>query len=106
MADPTQLEFINKQEQAYFAEAVLGEEVRQFLVSSVGKLLHGRAKLRYEECRNEMFELDPYTAEGKRKFLALKQEAWAASHFLEWIAEAILYGNNAEALLMQMREGE
>ena len=88
----------------HFAEAVLGEEFRQFIISDIGKMLHARAKSTYDECRDKMFELDPYTPAGKHEYTLLKAEAWAASHFLEWIAEAILNGNNAEALLMSARE--
>ena len=61
-ADPTHLpnvEFVNEQERQYFAEAVLGEEVRQFLQSDVGRYLHGRAKGEYDRCRDKMFDLDP-----------------------------------------------
>jgi hypothetical protein len=75
MADPTQLEFVNEQEQQYFAEAVLGEETRQFLQSSVGRYLHGCAKQEYDQCRDKMWDLDPYTPEGKREFLQLKRQA-------------------------------
>lgn len=107
MADPTQLEFINETERQYFAEAVVGEEVRQFLQSSVGRLLHGRAKAEYDECRDKMFSLvDPYTPEGKREYLRLKAEAWAASKFMQWCAEAVLQGNEAEVMLNNSRDGE
>ena len=90
MADPTQLEFINKAEELYFAEAVIGEEVRQFLASSVGRFLHGCAKAEYDECRDKMFDTDPYTPEGKREYTKLQRKAWAASHFMEWCVEAML----------------
>jgi hypothetical protein len=107
MADPTQLEgidFVNDQERQYFAEAVIGEEVRQFLVSSVGKFLHGCAKAEYDNCRDEMFDLDPYTPEGKREYMRLKANAWAASHFMEWCVEAVQNGNNAATQLEHYRE--
>lgn len=107
MADPTQLQFINEREREYFAEAVLGEEIRQFLTSSVGQFLHGCAQSEYDRCRDKMFEIDPYTIEGKKEYQKLKADAWAASHFLQWIVEAITRGNQAEVLLNQMRdEGE
>lgn len=107
MADPTQLEFINEAERQFFAEAVLGEEVRQFLTSSVGRLLHGRAKAEYDECRDKMFDLvDPYTPEGKREFMKLKANAWAAQHFLQWCAETVVQGNEAEVMLNNSRDGE
>jgi len=107
MADPTQLqgiEFINEQEQQFFAEAVIGEEIRQFLVSSVGKFLHGCAKAEYDQCRDEMFDLEPYTPDGKREYMRLKAKAWAASHFLQWCVEAIQNGNNAATQLEGYRD--
>ena len=104
MADPTQLEFINEQEQQYFAEAVIGEEVRQFLSSSVGRFLHGCAKAQYDQCRDKMFDLDPYTPEGKREYEDLKKEAWAASHFMQWCVEAMQRGDESEILMK--RDGE
>ena len=104
MADPTQLEFVNEQEQQYFAEAVLGEETRQFLQSSVGRYLHGCAKQEYDQCRDKMWDLDPYTPEGKREFLNLKRQAQAASFFLRWCVEAIQRGDQAATMLETYRE--
>ena len=106
MADPTRLEFINEQEREYFAEAVIGQEIRQFLVSSTGRFLHGRAKSEYDRCRDKMLDLDPYTPEGKKEYLRLKAEAWAAAHFMQWCVDAMLNGDQAEVLLEQTREGE
>ena len=106
MADPTQLEFINEAEQQFFAEAVIGIEVRDFLVSSVGRFLHGCAKAEYDRCRDEMFDLDPYTPEGKREYMKLKADAWAASHFMQWCIESVRRGEEAEAMLKDIREGE
>lgn len=103
-AEPTQLEFINDTERAYFAEAVIGEEVRSFLVSEVGKLLHGRAKLEFQKCQTEMFDFDPYTPEGKKRYQALKADAWAAQRFMQWCVEAMQNGDNAAKMLEVMRE--
>lgn len=106
MADPAQLgiEFVNEQERQYFAEAVIGEEVRQFLTSSVGKFLHGCAQAEYDKCRDEMFDNDPYTPEGKREYMRLKADAWAAAHFMQWCVEAIQNGNNAAVQLETYRQ--
>ena len=103
-ADPTQLRFINEAERQYFAEAVIGEETRQFLVSSVGEFLHGCARAEYDRCRDKMFDIDPYTPEGKRAYMKFKADAWAASHFMQWCAEAIQNGDNAAAMLEQIGE--
>jgi hypothetical protein len=110
MADPTQLfeniEFVNEQEKEYLAEAILGEEVRQFLTSSIGRFMWGCAKSEYDKCRDQMFEIDPYTPEGKRKYEKLKADAWAASHFIQWCVETINRGNQAEVMLEQGESGE
>ena len=104
MADPTPLpnvEFVNEQERAYFAEAVLGEETRQ---SDIGRYLHGRAKAEYDRCRDLMFDLDPYTAEGKQEFLKLKRDAASAAHFMRWCIDAITMGDQAATMLENYRE--
>ena len=106
MADPTQLEFINDAEEQYFAEAVIGVEMKGFLLSSAGKFLHGCAKAEYDLCRDKMFDLDPYTPEGKREYLKLKAQAWAASHFLQWFVESMQRGEEAEVMLNAIREGD
>lgn len=106
MADPTQLEFINETERQYFAEAVIGEEIRQFLSSSIGRFLHGCAKAEYDICRDAMFDLDPYTPEGKMKYQNLKAKAWSASHFMQWCIEAMQRGDESEVMLKNIREGE
>ena len=104
--DPTQLNFINEAERQYFAEAVLGTEVEQFLVTDVGRFLRGCAKSEYDACRDKLFELDLYTAEGKKEHDKLKMDAWGAAHFTQWCAEAIVRGREAEVLLNESREGE
>ena len=105
-ADPTQLKFVNEAERQYFAEAVLGQEVEQFLVSDVGRFLRGCAKAEYDACRDKLFELDLYTEAGKKEHDKLKREAWGAAHFTQWCAEAILRGQEGETLLNESREGE
>jgi len=103
-ADPTQLKFINEAERQFFAEAVIGEETRQFLVSQTGRYLHGCAKQEFERCRAEMFEFDPYTPEGKKRYQQLKADAWAAQHFMQWCVETMQKGDNATTMLKTMRE--
>lgn len=107
MAAPAQsmnIEFINEQERQYFAEAVLGEDIRSFLVSTVGRFLHGRAKAVYDKCVDEVFALDPYTAEGKRERARLMADAWAAKHFMQWCSEAMQGGDIAATQLESYRD--
>ena len=105
-ADPTQLsgiEFINEQEQLYFAEAMVGEEVQQFLFSTTGKILHGRAKEVRQQCIEELFKLDPYTPEGKKEHARIQRDAWCAEHFLIWCHKAIMQGRESAVLLDNYR---
>lgn len=107
MANPTlpsDIGFVSEQERQYFAEAVLGEEVRQFLQSSVGRYLHGCAKQEYDRCRDQMWDTDPYTPEGKREWTKLRREAAAAAFFLRWCVEAIQRGDQAGVMLENYRE--
>lgn len=107
MADPTQLEhieFTSDREREWFIEAMLGEEVQNFLNSSTGRYLHGRAKGVYSECVMKMFELDPYTPEGKRERENLKQQATCADNFMKWCVDAIQNGRGAESLIEQNSE--
>ena len=109
MAVPTQqgvghVEFINDQERQYFAEAMVGEDVRSFLNSTAGIYLHGRAKQVYAQCQKELFEIDPYTPEGKKTYERIRREAWCAQQFLRWCAEAIMDGQNAATQLESYRE--
>lgn len=107
MANPTlpsDIQFVDETERGYFAEAIIGQEVKDFLNSDTGRYLHGRAKQEYDRCRDQMFDLDPYTPEGKQNFLKLKADAQAAQWFMRWCVEAIQNGNNAEVMLETYRE--
>jgi hypothetical protein len=107
VADPTQLEhieFINDQEKQYFAEAMVGEEVLNFLNSTTGMYLHGRAKKVYQKCITEMFELDPYTAQGKKAHARIQKEAWCAEQFIKWCSDAIIQGQQSDTLLRNYRD--
>lgn len=108
MAEPTQLgrhiEFINERERELFAESMLGEEATNFVNSTTGQYLHGRAKAIFNKCVDEMFEIDPYTPEGKKAHAKLKQEAWCAEHFIKWCVDVIQNGNEAATQLSTYRD--
>ena len=107
-ADPTQLgkhiEFINERERELFAETVLGQEATDFLNSTTGRYLHGRAKATYDKCVDDMFEIDPYTPEGKKAHVRIKQEAWCAEHFMKWCVEVISNGMESATQLENYRD--
>lgn len=98
------LSFVDEQEKQYFAEAVVGQEMLDFLNSTTGQFLHGCAKQVKQECVAKMFELDPYSAKGKKEHERIKREAWCAQHFMKWCAEAIQTGRDAETLLNDYRD--
>jgi len=102
--DYSNVHFVSDQERQYFAEAHLGEQVRDFLVSPVGRYLHGRAKQELEEGKNLLAEIDPRTSEGIAQWKQVKQNMANAEMFIRWCAEAIGNGDMAASQLEEYRE--
>lgn len=102
--DYSTVEFISEQEREYFAEAHLGEQVRDFLVSPVGRYLHGRAKQTILDCKDKLADTDPTEKGGIAKWKAIKQDMANANAFMAWCAEAIVNGDNAANQLEEYRE--
>lgn len=98
-----QLEFIDRTEQEYFAQAKLGEDVREFLVGPVGRYLHGCAKQELEKYRDELERCNPDSIFGRRKLRRLQKKAEAARFFMTWCAEAIQVGDMAYQQLEEYR---
>ena len=98
-----QLEFIDRTEQEYFAQAKLGEDVREFLVSPVGRYLHGCAKQEVGRYRDELEQCNPDSIFGRRKMRRLQKNAKAARYFMIWCAEAIQVGDMAYQQLEEYR---
>lgn len=99
--------FVDEQERDLFNLAVLGEDVRKFLLNDpVGQLLHHRAKLQIREAEVAALEIDP---DGWRAYLVrrrlrlIRQKAQVARAFINWLAEAIMDGRNAEKALEDYR---
>ncbi len=102
--DYSNVDFINDQERQYFAEAHLGEIVRDFLVSPVGRYLHGRAKAVVEDGKNRLAEIeDPTTIKGAGEWKRIKQEMANAESFMQWLAEAMVNGDMAAEQLKEYR---
>lgn len=103
--DYSTVTFISEQEREYFAEAHLGEQVRDFLVSPVGRYLHGRAKQIVADGKDKLADLnDPTTPEGVVSWKSIKQEMANAESFMKWLAEAMINGDNAAMQLKEYRE--
>jgi len=103
--DYSKIDFINDAERGYFEEARLGVTVQHFLVSDVGRYLHGRAKFALEEVKQKMLDLDPGIPSFLQEFVGLQKDAWAAESFMKWCAEAIVNGENANHQLEEYRNG-
>ena len=94
------IDFANERERAVFAEARFGETVRQFLVSEVGRYLHGRAVIRLEEIKEQLLELDPDEPGFEAEFRKLKAEGYYAENFMKYLADALQNGELAAQRLM------
>lgn len=101
-------QFIDEQERLYYSQAKLGEDVRSFLNTDVGKYLHGCAKMELNEIRDELETVStellwarPFT---RRKIKRLQLRAEAARMFMRWVAEAIQEGDFAFRQLETYRE--
>jgi hypothetical protein len=100
--------FVDEAERELFAVAILGEDVRKFLLTDpVGRYLHHRAKLMVQQAEVDALKVDPDGWRGwfqaRRKLRLIRQRADVARAFMDWLAEAIMEGNNAEQKLEDYR---
>lgn len=102
--DISNLEFTSEAERSYFAEAHLGLKVQEFLTSEVGRYLHGRAKIEYEEAKQSILELEQGDHDFISQFSKLKMTASTAEKFMMWCADAINSGVTAEAQLNSLED--
>jgi hypothetical protein len=100
--DYSNVRFVSDQEREYFAEAHLGEMVRDFLVSPVGRFLHGRAKSEIGKCKDRLAEIDPSTDDGLVEWKQIKQDMANAEMFMQWCAEAMINGDHAATQLQEI----
>lgn len=97
MAEPT---FVDDRERELFAAALLSEKVRVFLLNDpVGRYLHHRAKQQIGQAEIDALMVDPDGWRGwfhsRRKLRQIRQRAEVARAFINWLAEAIVDGDNA-----------
>lgn len=103
--DYSQIEFINDQERIYFAEAHLGEQARDFLLSPIGRYLHGRAKQVVDLGKDTLAAIeDPTTPEGVKIWKQTKRDMANAETFMAWLADAMVNGDNAAKALEDYRQ--
>lgn len=89
------LEFVDDKEREYFATAQVGENVREFLTSPVGRLLHGRMKQQFEEAKLEALRCSPDSWWGRRQLRKWQRQADIAQSFMRILADAIIDGEHA-----------
>ncbi len=78
--------------------AALGMDVRVFLDSPVGQYLIKRAETEVESALVALKDVDP---ENPRLIRELQNRAYRAQTVLQWLAEAIQEGENAERMAAQ-----
>lgn len=98
------VEFVSSKERELFSAAVLGIQARDFLVSPVGKYLHGRAKLELEIVKDAIAELNPHSWWHRHKWRKLLARKTAAENFMRWLVEVISDGTQAERELDEYRD--
>lgn len=97
-------QFLNEEEEALFAEVVLGDEAVTFLNSDLGRALRGYALQRREEAKEALLAADMDTHEGRQQIKAAQFQAAVANQFLQFVQEALSRGEMAHQQLLQMRE--
>lgn len=107
MADEQGIDFIDEKERELFATARLGEDAREFLrAHPVGRYLHHRAKQQIQQAEIDALEVDPdgwSWLRGRTKLRQIRQRAAVARAFINWIADAIVDGDDAARQLDEYR---
>jgi hypothetical protein len=86
-------------EQILFAEVALSIEAEQFLNTDLGRYLIARSEEDIEDAKDKLATV-PYWR--KRKIIKLQNEIAVASKALQWMAEVLTQGQNAEVHLRGM----
>lgn len=94
-------EFLNEEEEALFAQAMMGEEAIRFLDSDLGRVLRGMAKQRIERAKDELLRTPAWR---KRKIQDLQNQARMGQMFLGYLAELLRDGEVAHQQLKAMRQ--
>jgi hypothetical protein len=103
--------FVDERERELFATAMLGEKAVTFFRNDpVGQYLHHRAKKMVAEAQVEALAVDPDGWRGwffsRRKLRLIRQRAALGRLFINWLADAIIDGRNAEKELTDYRNTE
>lgn len=89
------------QAEALWAEAVLGRDAQDFLTSDVGRYIVGRAQIEKAAALEALARVSPWR---RNRIRQLQNEVWRAESVAAWIAELVTNGQQAEAVLEDVRE--
>lgn len=102
------IQFVDEKERELFAAVILGEDAREFLTTPVGRYLHHRAKAQVQQAEIDALSVPIDGLRGwlyaRRKLRIIHQRAAVARLFINWLGDAIVDANNAEAALREYRE--
>lgn len=84
-----------------YAEAMLGEDAKEFLASDVGRYLIGRAEQEAEEAADKLKRISPWR---RRRITELQNEIWRAESVRGWLIEMVKAGDSATHALEQQHE--
>jgi len=74
------------------AEAILGKDAEEFLVSDIGRYLVARAE---EEERDALDALSRVSSWRRGRIVDLQMKVWRAQSFKGWLGEMIVVGQQA-----------
>jgi hypothetical protein len=101
----SEIDYFDTKIEELVARARLGEQVRTFLRSPVGRYLSGRLKHDFEESKDQLLQCNLFTFWGRRKAQRLQRRGEMAQQTLTYLADAIMDGDAAHTELEQ-EQGE
>lgn len=75
-----------------YAEATLGKDAEEFLLSDLGRYLVARAEEEEQEALNALSKVSSFR---RRRILELQAQVWRARQFKSWLGEMIVTGQQA-----------
>ena len=97
------LAFVDDRERWLFAKVQLGEQIREFLNTPVGKYLHERARMERDECMEKAIMCDADWLFGRKKLKKLQRRSDAVQNFMAWLADGLIEAEHAEHELSEYR---
>ena len=78
------------------AEAVLGKDAEEFLTGQIGRYILGRCDEEIADAHRLLAHVSPWRRDRIRQ---LQTQVWRAQSMKDWLAELIVNGRQATALL-------